>query len=250
MSLVERKQPYFHVLSEQAREELTALGVERRYRAQEIVLRENEYGTAVYVLLEGWAIVSTATERASSRLILALRGPGELVGEMAMLDGSTRSATIGALGPLRALTVSEDRFRRFVMRNPQANGLVMAQLAARLRNADAERRSLSSLTVLQRLADRLLELAELERAVPQGLGAAAASRMTGEHDTGAVLVDLAQHDLADALGATREAVAKALRLLREADVVRTRTRRIELADRKVLELLAAGGSVDLQSRTS
>ncbi|MFC7511360.1 helix-turn-helix domain-containing protein [Streptomyces thermocarboxydus] len=54
-----------------------------------------------------------------------------------------------------------------------------------------------------------------------------------------MLAQFAQHDLADAVGATREAVAKSLRLLRTAGVVRTRPRRIELIDHDALRLLAA-----------
>ncbi|MCM2388835.1 Crp/Fnr family transcriptional regulator [Streptomyces albipurpureus] len=242
MSLVGRGQPFLHGLGRQAREELLGLGAERRFAAQEHLLRENDEGSHVLVILNGWAVVSTATERASSRLILALRGPGELVGEMAMLDGSPRSATITALGPLSARVIMSERFRRFVAGTPQANGLLMAQLAARLRSADEERRSLASLTVLQRLAERLLEL--------PAVGPSNGRYGTGNSEAQVVLVDLAQHDLADAVGATREAVAKALRLLRDADVVRTGQRRIELVDPGVLRLLASGGSFDFRSRTS
>ncbi|MFE5855843.1 Crp/Fnr family transcriptional regulator [Streptomyces sp. NPDC056500] len=241
MSLVGRGRPFLHGLGKQAREELLGLGAERKFAAQEHLLRENEEGSHVLVILTGWAVVSTATERASSRLILALRGPGELVGEMAMLDGSPRSATVTALGPVSARVIMNERFRRFIASTPQANGLLMTQLAARLRSADEERRSLASLTVLQRLAERLLELPAVGPAtIPRGAKTAAE----------VVLVDLAQHDLADAVGATREAVAKALRLLRDADVVRTGQRRIELVDPTVLQLLASGGSFDFRNRTS
>lgn len=239
MSLVGREQPFLYALAPQAREELLSLGAERRFAAQEHLLRENDRGSYALVILAGWTVVSTATDRASSRLILALRGPGELIGEMAMLDASPRSATVTALGPVRARIIVSDRFRRFVAGEPYANGLLMAQLAARLRSADAERRTLASLTVLQRLAVRLLELTAVRPSVA-----------VPDTDGDTVSIDLAQHDLADSVGATREAVAKALRLLRDADVVRTRPRRIEIVDRTVLVLLAAGGNVDFHSRTS
>jgi CRP/FNR family transcriptional regulator, cyclic AMP receptor protein len=240
MGLVVQGKPFLDALTGQARQEVLGMGTERRFAAQEHLLRESERGSHVLVLLEGWAVVSTATDRASARLILALRGPGELVGEMAVLDGAPRSATVIALGPVRAVVITGDRFRRFIARNPQANGLLMTQLVARLRTSDDERRLLASLTVLQRLAARLLEFAGL----PQNQGARAA-----QHPGGAVLVDLSQHDLAAAVGATREAVAKALRLLRDARVVSTGQRRIHLVDQTVLGLLAAGGSTDLQHHT-
>ncbi|MEU1516572.1 Crp/Fnr family transcriptional regulator [Streptomyces sp. NPDC005811] len=233
MALTDRTQPFLYALAPPLRDDLLRLGAERSFAPGEHLMRESEPGRTVVVLLDGWSAVSISTGRSSYRLLLALRGPGELVGEMAMADGSPRSATVTALGTVRAVVVGIDSFRRFVAVNPQAGGLVMAQLAARLRGADEERRSLVSLTVLQRLAARLLEFAALP--LPDGRG----------RETGDMLpVDLAQHDLADAVGATREAVAKALRPLRDAGAVRTRPRRVEILDRTVLEVLAAGASLD------
>ncbi|MDF9817069.1 Crp/Fnr family transcriptional regulator [Streptomyces sp. SPB162] len=237
MALVERQAPFLQALTPQSAEELMRLGTERSFASQQYLLRERERDNHVLVLLDGWAAVSTVTERGAARLLLALRRPGELIGEMAMVDGAPRSATVTALGQVRALIVAGDSFRRFLSGSPQANVLVMAQLTARLRNADAERRSLVSLTVLQRLSARLLEFAE------QPVGSDRVFRPTGRDGADVVLVDLAQHDLADAVGATREAVAKALRPLRAAGVVHTRHRRIELSDMTVLRLLAAGGNI-------
>ncbi|MGW0944654.1 Crp/Fnr family transcriptional regulator [Streptomyces sp. NPDC002623] len=255
MALTNRTEPFLYALARPLREDLLRQGAERPFAPGEHLMLESEPGRHVVVLLDGWSAVSMRTGRSSYRLLLALRGPGELVGEMAMVDGSPRSATVTALGQVRAVVMASDRFRRFITAHPQAGGLVMAQLAARLRGADEERRSLVSLTVLQRLAARLLELAELSlrgggtagggTGVGTGTGTGAGTGTGSDEGAGGVLpVDLAQHDLADAVGATREAVAKALRPLRDAGVVRTRPRRIEILDRTVLELLAAGASLD------
>ncbi len=137
-----------------------------------------------------------------------------------------RSASVTALGTVEAVAVSGDRFRGFLAARPHATSLIMRQLATRLRSADVERRALASETVLQRLAARLVELAE---------------RAGRQADTGTVLeLPLPQHDLAAAVGATREAVAKALRLLREQDVVRTANRTVIILDTKVLVLSPRG----------
>ncbi|MEU6085205.1 Crp/Fnr family transcriptional regulator [Streptomyces sp. NPDC047085] len=240
MALVVQDRTFLDVLSAGARKDLFRISVERTFRADEHLLREQDDSSHVLVLLEGWAVVSTATDRSSARLILALRRRGELVGEMAALGGIARSASVTALGPVRTLVVPGARFRAFAGRDPEVSALLMAQLVSRLRTADEERRTLASLTVIQRVAGRLLELGELQRA---------ASGQAGTRDTGGpgdefpVLAQFAQHDLADAVGATREAVAKSLRLLRAAGVVRTRPRRIELIDHDALRLLAAGGNI-------
>ncbi|AXI89201.1 Crp/Fnr family transcriptional regulator [Streptomyces sp. ETH9427] len=237
MALVVQDRTFLDALSDEARKDLLRISVERTFRADEHLLREQDDSSHVLVLLAGWAVVSTATDRSSARLILALRRRGEVVGEMAALGGFRRSASVTALGPVRTLVVPGARFRAFAGRDPQVSALLMAQLVSRLRTADEERRTLASLTVLQRVARRLLELTDLQEAP----SAPTATRRTG--DAYPVLAQFAQHDLADAVGATREAVAKSLRLLRTAGVVRTRPRRIELIDHDALRLLAAGGNI-------
>jgi CRP-like cAMP-binding protein len=244
MALVVQDRTFLDVLGAEARKDLFRISAERTFRADEHLLLEHDDSSHVLVLLEGWAVVSVATDRSTARLILALRRRGELVGEMAALGGIARSASVTALGPVRALVVPGARFRAFAGRDPEVSALLMAQLVSRLRTADEERRTLASLTVIQRVAGRLLELAELQRAT---------SGRTDTRDTGGpggefpVLAQFAQHDLADAVGATREAVAKSLRLLRTAGVVRTRPRRIELIDHDALRLLAAGGNIEFRT---
>ncbi|CAL9404681.1 Crp/Fnr family transcriptional regulator [Streptomyces cellulosae] len=239
MALVVQDRTFLDALSDEARKDLFRISVERTFRADEHLLHEQDDSSHVLVLLEGWAVVSTATDRSSARLILALRRRGEVVGEMAALGGIRRSASVTALGPVRTLVVPGARFRAFAGRDPQVSAVLMAQLVSRLRTADEERRTLASLTVLQRVARRLLELADLQGAP----SAPTATHGTGTGDAYPVLAQFAQHDLADAVGATREAVAKSLRLLRTAGVVRTRPRRIELIDHDALRLLAAGGNI-------
>jgi CRP/FNR family transcriptional regulator, cyclic AMP receptor protein len=241
MALVVQDRTFLDVLGAEARKDLFRISAERTFRADEHLLLEQDDSSHVLVLLEGWAVVSTATDRSSARLILALRRRGELVGEMAALGGIARSASVTALGPVRALVVPGARFRAFAARDPQVSALLMAQLVSRLRTADEERRTLASLTVMQRVAGRLLELGELQRTASGPAGTREAGR---PGDGFPVLAQFAQHDLADAVGATREAVAKSLRLLRAAGVVRTRPRRIELIDHDALRLLAAGGNIE------
>ncbi|MEY7979241.1 Crp/Fnr family transcriptional regulator, partial [Streptomyces pilosus] len=162
MGLTVQDRTFLDALDTEARKDLFRLGAERAFRPDEHLLTEQDDSSHVLVLLEGWAVVSTATDRSSARLILALRRRGELLGEMAALGGIARSATVTALGPVRALVVTGVRFRAFAGRDPQVGALLMAQLVARLRTADEERRALASLTVLQRVAARLLELGELQ----------------------------------------------------------------------------------------
>ncbi|GAA4896530.1 Crp/Fnr family transcriptional regulator [Streptomyces coeruleoprunus] len=225
MSLFGQDRSFLDALTRQDRLALLAEGSPRTYAPGDVMIRERDTSAYVLALLSGWAVVSVETER-GARLILALRGAGEVVGDLAAVDQGPRSATVTALGRVEAVSVSGDRFRRFLASRPHATSLIMRQLSTRLRSADVERRALASATVLQRLAARLAELA---------------GRTGRPGDGGTVLdIPLPQHDLAAAIGATREAVAKALRQLREQNVVRTAQRRVVVTDMPVLLLLAQG----------
>ncbi|MGW8375247.1 Crp/Fnr family transcriptional regulator [Streptomyces sp. ODS28] len=225
MSLFGQDRSFLDALSSQDRTALLASGSPHAYAPNETVLREGENSTFVLVILSGWSVVSVETER-GARLILALRGAGEVIGDLAAVDQRPRSATVTALGALDGVVVPGPQFRGFLASRPAATSLIMRQLSSRLRSADVERRSLASGTVLQRLAARLLELVE----------------RTGSRDPEGVAVNLPlpQHELAAAVSATREAVAKALRLLREEDVVRTGHRRLVVTNMPLLRLLAGG----------
>lgn len=214
-------------------ESVMALGHRKEYAADTSLLTEGDRTGHVVIVLRGWVTVSQVTDRGTTRLILGLRGPGELLGEMAALDQHPRSATVRALGTVEATVIGGDAFRRFLATHPRVSGLVIRQLTFRLRSADQERSALASLTVLQRLASRLTELS---RTAPTGPYAPSAP---GPGATGAV-VHLAQDELAATVGATREAVAKALRLLRTQKIVRTGTRMVEILDPALLALLAEG----------
>ena len=219
---------FLDLLSPSERAELNGLGTIRKFRTQTHLLREYDRTSFVVILLSGWCIVWTDTSR-GSRLILALRGPGEMIGELAAFDSGPRSATVTALGEIEGAVIPGERFRTFRAGRRAAAAVAMRQLASRLRDSDGERRSLVAEPVLQRTAARLVELA------------ARAGRQSGD----GILIDLPlpQQDLAAYVGSTREAVAKALRLLREHGVVTSTPRRLVVCRLAPLRLLADGGSL-------
>ncbi|MFI2606470.1 Crp/Fnr family transcriptional regulator [Kitasatospora sp. NPDC018619] len=233
MGLLGDDLPFARTLSPHDREAFLALGAPKTYEPGRHLVTEGDRTTHVLLVLTGWAMVYVATDRGATRLVLSLRGPGELVGELAALDERPRSATAQALGTVRALVIPGERFRRFLAEAPRVGSQVMSQLASRLRESDRERSAFASLTVVQRLARRLVELSATGAAVrPAGSG--------GPGGGPAAVVHLAQDDLAATVGATREAVAKALKLLRDRRLVRTGTRMVEILDPAPLLLLAQG----------
>lgn len=237
MGLVGSERAFLDSLGESERGELIALGRPQVFGAGSFLISEGDRTNGVMVLLSGWVTVSVSIDRGGTRLILALRGPGELIGELAALDGRPRSATVRALGQVKAAAISGDSFRRFLATNPRIGALVMRQLTARLRSADSERSALASMTVVRRVAGRLVELTEI-----RGAGPYVSRRAPHDaQDPGSpVVVHLPQDELAATVGATREAVTKALKLLRDQRVVRTERGRVEIMQPALLELLAAG----------
>ncbi|WP_217143922.1 Crp/Fnr family transcriptional regulator [Streptomyces sp. AC627_RSS907] len=239
MGLLGDELAFAQALTAQEREGVMALGHRKRYPADAHLLTEGDRSSHVLIVLQGWVTVSVATDRGATRLILGLRGPGELLGEMAALDRHPRSATVRALGPTEAQVINGDAFRRFLALHPRVSGLVIRQLTFRLRSADQERSALASLTVLQRLAHRLIELSRPDTSGPYSAPSTSPRTPTAPSAAGSV-VQLAQDELAATVGATREAVAKALRLLRTQNIVRTGNRMVEILDPALLSLLADG----------
>ncbi|MFB7086102.1 Crp/Fnr family transcriptional regulator [Streptomyces sp. NPDC056296] len=247
MGLLGDELAFAQALTVQEHEGVMALGNRKRYPADTHLLTEGERSSHVLIILHGWVTVSLATDRGATRLILGLRGPGELLGEMAALDRHPRSATVRALGPTEAQVIGGDAFRRFLALHPRVSGLVIRQLTFRLRSADQERSALASLTVLQRLAHRLIELSKPDSSGPYSPSSwgtspspATSSAPSTAPSAARSVVHLAQDELAATVGATREAVAKALRLLRTQNIVRTGNRMVEILDPTLLALLADG----------
>jgi CRP/FNR family cyclic AMP-dependent transcriptional regulator len=177
----------------------------------------NEGGRSEYVALltDGRAKASYFTD-SGNEVILAVRGPGSLLGEMSAIDGEPLSATITALEPVEAIVVPVDSFKDYLQRHPQVALMLLRTMSRRLRDADRKRVEFSAYDALGRVARRLVELAD----------------EFGEADSGAVRISLplSQEELASWTGASREAVSKALRNLRGRGWIETHRRAISILD--------------------
>ena len=213
------------VLDASGRNELFAIASPRSYRADEVLVRQGEDSREVHVLLEGRATIVRTTPE-GREVLLALRGPGDTLGEIAALDPAPRMATAAALEPATSLLIPGRRFVDFLLQRPVAM-LAMLQLLAR-RNRESDRRLVDTRAEdsLTRLARHLLELG---------------ARYGIASDDGIDLdVPLSQQQLAAWVGVTREAVSAGLRQLREQEAVATGRMSITLLDVERLRSVAAG----------
>lgn len=195
---------------------LRELGRSRHVKRGGWVFREGEMSSNVVLVVSGLVKVwCTADDGRES--VLAFRGPGHLLGELAVVDLAPRSANATAFVDSELRLVSADEFRSYVGSRPAAAVAVLRTVVARLRAADLRRVEFGSTDVAVRLVRRLLELADEHGAPREG---------------GGVKIDLAitQEELAAMVGASREAVTRALRSLREAGLVVTARREIALCD--------------------
>jgi CRP-like cAMP-binding protein len=209
---------FLAALTDADRQALLALGNRRTFRGGMTIVHEHDDAGGVLVVLEGQVAASTLGD-GGKEVLLGLAGPGELVGELAALRGTARSATLTARTDVVALAVPAADFRRFLRTAPEAAVVVLDTVIERLEVADAQRRELASLDVVGRVARRLLELQE-------------------RFGTGAE-VEVTHDELAAWAGASREAVTKALAVLRSLGCVATHRGRVTVLDEDVLRRRAA-----------
>ncbi|WP_019633878.1 Crp/Fnr family transcriptional regulator [Actinomadura atramentaria] len=232
-----RAVPFWTALDEPRRAALRAAGRSRPYPARAPLCVQGDASDHVVVVESGWAKVTSATADGRD-VVLAVRGPGDLVCESAVLGSRERSATVTALGPLRGLVVPAGRFTAFLDANPALWRLVSGTVVGRLDAADRRVRAQASARGPQRLALLLAELAALsEASEPSAAGPRA--RPPG----GAVTIapPLSQEELGSWMDASRETVARALNELRRRGLVETGWRRITVLDPGRLRAFAHPG---------
>jgi signal transduction histidine kinase len=168
-----RQLPLFAELPQEDLDFLCREAGRQRIPGDHMLIREGEPGDALYVLLEGEVEVTRRDGR--SELVLARRGPGEFIGEMALLEGGKRSASVRACGEVEVLVIGQEAFRKLLAR-PVASATLLRTMASRLRSTEAvlmQREKLASLGGLAAgLAHELNNpAAAIERAVVQLDGA-------------------------------------------------------------------------------
>lgn len=217
--------PYLARLEDEERRALLERGRKVTYRARTEVIRESEPSTHVLLILRGRLMVTSVAPNGYVAL-LALRRPGDIVGESAALSGSPRSATVTTLEVAECVLVSRNAFLAYLAAHPTAHHQLSGLLIDRIRAGDRRALEFASLTVKERLAVLLLDLARSH------------SRRT---DAGLLLtVPLSQQELAGSVGASREAIARLLTELRHDGVVVTARRKIWVRRPDILRRIAAG----------
>ena len=190
-------------------------GTRRRYPRGSTLLNEGDRSERMIIIVAGRAKVSYFTAD-GREVLLAIRGPGDLLGELSALDGDPFSATVTALDDVDAVMMTVDEFRTVLTQEPDAALSLFRILSRRQRDADRKRVEFAAYDSIGRVASRLVELAET----------------FGEEtlDGIRITLPLSQEELAGWTGCSREAVSKALQLLRHRDLIETHRRGVTVKD--------------------
>ncbi|HEX9710548.1 MAG TPA: cyclic nucleotide-binding domain-containing protein, partial [Candidatus Thermoplasmatota archaeon] len=135
------KVPLFKGLETEELQRLASATESVSFRPGETIVEIGDTGKSLYVLVEG--SVQVLYPARSSDFELARLGPGDFFGEMALLNDKPRSATVKAVGTVRALKLDKDGFRRIILEAPRVGLKVLEVLSFRIRSADEQISGLS-----------------------------------------------------------------------------------------------------------
>jgi CRP/FNR family transcriptional regulator, cyclic AMP receptor protein len=200
-----RSVPLFADLEGDELERFSRVAVPRAFPAGIRVFHEGDHSDACYIVRTGSFRVTR--EHSDGRAItLATLGPGDIFGELAMLDGEVRSASVEALSDGELLALPAGEVRGLLARHPEITVKLIAALVRRLRAANERISRQSFQTVPSRVAGVLSQLVAEE----------------GPHDgeAGEVTIRMNQADLAQLAGTSRESVSRFLADLERAGIVR------------------------------
>jgi CRP/FNR family cyclic AMP-dependent transcriptional regulator len=208
------------------RDFLLGRGVIRVMPAGTPLMHEGDPTDHVLVLMSGWVRVYT-NARDGQVVLFALRGPGDVIGELAALQGWPRTVTVATLQDTEFAQFTHEGFLACLHDRPAVGMALLRQLAARLRDAELARVGFATMDVAQRVAALLVRLADLHGTPsPKGV---------------VVAMPLTQQDIADSIGGSRRAVARAIKTFRERGMLVTGRRMFVVSAIEVLRRLA--GSV-------
>jgi CRP-like cAMP-binding protein len=169
-----------------------------------LLFQKGDLGDSLFAVLSGQIKISTLSEF-GKEAILNILGPGEILGEIALLDGKERTADASTIGPSELLFIARPDFMRFLEGHPQVALRLLDVLCARLRWVSESYEDVVFKRLPNRLAKKLVLLAET----------------FGETRDGGIRIGLRlpQHELANMVGASRESVNKQMRTWADAGLI-------------------------------
>ena len=207
--------PLFERMSPEEREELRGMMSQTTLRRGEVLFNEGDSGDRLYILLTGKVKLGHTSVDGRENL-LAVLGPGEVVGELTLFDPGPRSTTATAVATTELLALEHNQLMGFINSHPTLAKDMLRALAVRLRRTNIALADLVFSDVPGRVAKALLDLAER-------FGAPTEDGIHVPHD-------LTQEELAQLVGASRETINKSLAEFVSRGWIRLEGRAVTLID--------------------
>lgn len=209
--------PLFAGLSEDDLHRLSLLLTDRFYRKETVVVSASDPGDALYIVADGDVKVSLSGG-SGREIILSTLSAGDFFGEMSLVDGEPRSATVTCTTDAHILRLSRRDFLQLMRSYPSIGINVMTEMCVRLRRADEAIGNLALLDVYGRVARYLLERVEEEGDRSDDDGGSWLRKMP------------TQQHIASRIGTSRETVSRALSEFQRRGFIQQRGRALLVCD--------------------
>ncbi len=205
----------FKDLTEAELNKISEISYRASYDQGAMIFWEQERGDAFYIILDGLVKVFRTTEEGKNKT-LSLLGRKEFFGEMALLEGKNRSASVKTIHPTQLLVIEKNKFQQLITNHPPISLKIIAVLSQRLRRANNQIQELTYSSVRERLTT---ELGKLARKYGQ------------QQEEGTLITKKITHqELANLVGTTRVTITKLLNKLKEEDKIIMKDRYLILTD--------------------
>ncbi|MBT3232115.1 MAG: Crp/Fnr family transcriptional regulator [Calditrichaeota bacterium] len=192
--------PLFYDISEEELEIVREVAVERKFRKNNLIIFEDDVGNNLFIIKRGRVKISHISDE-GSEAILAILGPRDFFGELAVIDGYGRSASVTSIDEVELIMFQRTDFLAIIEKIPKIAIALLKELAGRIRKSDTHIRSLSLLDAKGRVAATLIRLAE----------------DIGRSKEGKVIIEEMplQRDLASIAGTSRETISRVIKKFEE-----------------------------------
>jgi CRP-like cAMP-binding protein len=198
--------PFFQSMRPEEIDEIIGFATERRYTRGTTIFNKGDPGTSMMAVLAGRCRAGNVSSE-GKEVTLNVMGPGEIIGEIALLDGKPRSADVVAIEDTTVMVVERRNFLPFVMRSETMVERLLVVLCDRLRRTSIALEEIALFDLPARLARLLLKLAgDYGRKLPDEQGIR-------------IDIKMSQRDLSTLVASSRESVNKQLRIWREAGII-------------------------------
>ena len=205
----------FSDLSDSELKSIQELCKTRKYPKNSMIILEEEMGDVVFIVMSGTVKITRVNDE-GKEVILAMLGSGEVFGEMAILDGESRSANALSQENCEVVTINREDFLNLLKTNNKVSLNLMTEFAIRLRKSDQQIEALSLDDAEHRIGVSILNLAEELGVIRQGV----------------VTVDNLpyQQDIANMAGTSRETVSRVMKIFEERGLITKTGHKLSIPD--------------------